>query len=154
MSWSRFIIDHQSSQVFKWPTKSLVEGVGASSPPGQEQAESDGLEHSGHGANGNGIEGTLLGEDLADELLVVGKEVSSLSKTEGGKSNCRQKTYTRSGASEEDQCSKVRSALVAQSACGVDQSSHTVGLDGTSNQGATPCGSGTGSLLGLDELLL
>lgn len=63
-------------------------------------------------------------------------------------------TYTGSGASEENQCAQVRSALVAQSAGGVDQSSHAVGLDGASNQGATPCGGSTGGLLGLDELLL
>lgn len=49
----------------------LVEGVGTSSPPGEEQAESDSLEHPGHSANGNGIKRTLLGEDLADELLVA-----------------------------------------------------------------------------------
>jgi hypothetical protein len=64
------------------------------------------------------------------------------------------KTYTRSGASKEDQCAQVRSALVAQSAGGVDQSSNTVGLDGASNQGAAPGGGSTGGLLGLDELLL
>lgn len=64
------------------------------------------------------------------------------------------KTYTGSRAGEEDQCAQVRSALVAQSAGGVDQSSHTVSLDGASNQGTTPCGSSTGGLLGLDELLL
>lgn len=73
MSWSIFIIDHRSCSQDSKATESLVEGVGASSPPGQEQAESDGLEDSGYRANGNGIKRTLLGEDLADELLIVVK---------------------------------------------------------------------------------
>lgn len=64
------------------------------------------------------------------------------------------KTYTRSGASEEDQCAKVRSALVAQSAGGVDQRSNTVSLHGASNQRAAPGGGSTGGFLGLDKLLL
>lgn len=74
MSWSIFIIDHWSSIAstgIQQRRTSLVEGVGTGSPPGEEQAKADGLEHAGHGANGNGIEGTLLGEDLADELLVA-----------------------------------------------------------------------------------
>lgn len=62
-------------------------------------------------------------------------------------------TYTGSRAGEEDQRSEVCGALVAQGAGGVDQSSDTVGLDGTADEGASPCGGGTGSLLGLDKLL-
>jgi hypothetical protein len=54
----------------------LVEGVGASSPPGQEQAETDGLEYPGYSTHGNGIKRSLLGEDLADELLIASKPVS------------------------------------------------------------------------------
>ena len=51
----------------------LVEGVGASSPPGQEQAEADGLENPGYGTHGNGIKRSLFGENLADELLIMVK---------------------------------------------------------------------------------
>jgi hypothetical protein len=46
----------------------LVEGVGAGSPVGEEQAEADGLEDTGNGADGNGVKRTLLGEDLGDNL--------------------------------------------------------------------------------------
>ena len=46
----------------------LVEGVGAGSPVGEEQAEADGLEDTGKGANGDGVKRTLLGEDLGNEL--------------------------------------------------------------------------------------
>lgn len=43
---------------------------------------------------------------------------------------------------------------MAESASGVDQSTDTVGLDGATGEGASPCSRGGGSLLGLEELLL
>ena len=46
----------------------LVEWVGVGSPVGEEQAEADGLEDAGERTDGDGVEGTLLGEDLRDEL--------------------------------------------------------------------------------------
>lgn len=45
-----------------------VEWVGASSPVGEEQAETDGFEHASEGTDGDGIERTFLCEDLGDEL--------------------------------------------------------------------------------------
>jgi hypothetical protein len=46
----------------------LVKGVSAGSPPGKEQTETDGLENSRDGSNGNSVKRSLLGKDLADEL--------------------------------------------------------------------------------------
>lgn len=63
-------------------------------------------------------------------------------------------TYRRSGASHEDQTAQVGGTLVAQRAGGVDESTHTVGLDGGADDGRAPRGGGTGGLLGPDELLL
>lgn len=48
----------------------LVKWVGAGSPVGEEQAESDGLEDTGNGADGNGIKWSLLSDKLGDELDV------------------------------------------------------------------------------------
>ncbi|KAI6763737.1 hypothetical protein HG530_007526 [Fusarium avenaceum] len=63
-------------------------------------------------------------------------------------------TYTGSGGSKEDERSEVSSALVAQGASGVDESTDTVGLESRASEGRTPGESSTGSLLGADELLL
>ena len=52
-----------------WDIGNLVEGVGAGSPVGEEQAETDSLEDAAHGADGNGISRTLLGDDLGDDLM-------------------------------------------------------------------------------------
>ena len=46
----------------------LVEWVGVGSPVGEEQAEADGLEDASERTDGDGVEGTLLGKDLRDEL--------------------------------------------------------------------------------------
>lgn len=46
----------------------LVEGVGAGAPPSEDQAEADRLEDTGESANGNGVKGPFLGENLGDEL--------------------------------------------------------------------------------------
>jgi hypothetical protein len=40
----------------------------AGSPVGEEQAEADSLKDSGNGANSDGVEGTLLGDDLGNDL--------------------------------------------------------------------------------------
>jgi hypothetical protein len=66
----------------------------------------------------------------------------------------RRITYTGSGGSKEDERSEVSSALVAQGASGVDESTNTVGLESRASEGRTPGESSTGSLLGADELLL
>lgn len=39
-----------------------------SSPPGEEQAEANGLEDASKGTDGDGVHGALLSEDLRDEL--------------------------------------------------------------------------------------
>jgi hypothetical protein len=52
-------------------TRRLVEGVGAGSPVGEEQAEADSLKDTGNGADSNGVKRTLLGEDLGDNLHAV-----------------------------------------------------------------------------------
>lgn len=46
----------------------LVKRVGTRSPPGEEQTETHGLEHTADGTDSNGVQGSLLGEDLGDEL--------------------------------------------------------------------------------------
>ena len=46
----------------------LVEGVGAGSPVGEEEGETDGLHDAGDGTDGDGIERALLGDDLGDDL--------------------------------------------------------------------------------------
>ena len=50
-----------------------VKWVGAGSPVGQEQAQANSLENASEGANGNGVERSLLGDDLGDELNVTGQ---------------------------------------------------------------------------------
>ena len=58
-------------------------------------------------------------------------------------------TYAWCGASHEDQTAQVGSALVTQSTSGVDQSTNAVGLNRATDEGGTPCGGGSGGLLGL-----
>jgi hypothetical protein len=55
----------------------LVEGVGAGSPVGEEQAEADGLEDTGNGTDSDGVKRALLGNDLGDDLDVVRKHIAS-----------------------------------------------------------------------------
>lgn len=63
-------------------------------------------------------------------------------------------SYGGSRAGEEDQRAEVSSALVAESAGGVDEGTNTVRLHGGADEGSAP-GSGSGSgLLALEELLL
>ena len=54
--------------LYHYGARRLVEGVGAGSPVGEEQAEADGLEDTGNGADGNGVERALLSENLGDDL--------------------------------------------------------------------------------------
>jgi hypothetical protein len=63
-------------------------------------------------------------------------------------------TYCRSRAGKEDQGAEVSSALVAEGASGVDESTNTVCLDTGADEGSSPGGCGRGGLLGLEELLL
>lgn len=62
-------------------------------------------------------------------------------------------TYRGSGGGHEDEGAKVGSALVAQGASGVDQSTDAVRLDGGTGERAGPGGGGASGLLGLEELL-
>lgn len=64
------------------------------------------------------------------------------------------RTYRRSRASHEDQTAHVGSALVAEGASGIEQSTDAVRLDTGADEGGTPGGSGGSSLLALEELLL
>ena len=52
-----------------YQARRLIEGVGAGSPVGEEQAETDGLKDAGKSADGDGVHGALLGDDLGDNLL-------------------------------------------------------------------------------------
>jgi hypothetical protein len=49
----------------------LVEGVGAGSPVGEEQGETDGLEGAGKSTDGDSVHGALLGEHLGDDLVNI-----------------------------------------------------------------------------------
>lgn len=53
------------------PCTYLVEGVGAGSPVGEEHGETDGLSDAGSSTDGDGVQGTLLGDDLGDDLWEV-----------------------------------------------------------------------------------
>jgi hypothetical protein len=78
-------------------TRRLVEGVGAGSPVGEEQAKADGLEDTGNGADSNGIKRALLGEDLGDDLGCVSLVFTKRQK------KLRVMTYRGSSGSHEDQ---------------------------------------------------
>lgn len=54
-------------------TGNLVEGVGAGSPVGEEERKTNGLEGAGKGTDGDGVKGTLLSEDLGDDLHSVSR---------------------------------------------------------------------------------
>ena len=49
-------------------TTSLVEWVGAGAPVCKEHAQADGLEDASQDANGNGVERSLFGDDLREDL--------------------------------------------------------------------------------------
>lgn len=56
----------------------LLEWVGTSSPPCEEDGQPNCLEHLGDSAGGDGVEGSLLSEGLRDELIgVVSMKVRS-----------------------------------------------------------------------------
>jgi hypothetical protein len=107
----------------------LVEGVGAGSPVGEEQAEADGLEDTGNGTDSDGVKRTLLGDDLGDDLHDIRNGIVTC---EDGM------TYRRSSGSHEDQGAEVSSALVGEGTSSIDESTNTVCLDGRANNGATP----------------
>ena len=52
-------------------SRRLLEGVGAGSPVGEEHAEADGLEDTGKSTDGDGVKGTLLGQDLGEDLVMI-----------------------------------------------------------------------------------
>jgi hypothetical protein len=143
------ILSHQD-EILKLPytllwARCLVEGVGAGSPVGEEQAKADGLENTGNGTDSNGVERTLLGEDLGDNLFCVSIYAWELRIA---------MTYRWCGGSHEDQWAEVSSALVGEGTGSVDQSTNTVCLDGRADNGATPGGSGGCGLLAVEVLLL
>jgi len=97
----------------------LLKGVGSCSPPGEEYREADGLKDLGEDANADGLHGTLLDEDLVEEL----GQLSVFKVKRGGR-----KTYGGSVAGHKDQSAEIGGALVAQRARGVDEGTHAVGL--------------------------
>ena len=55
----------------------LREGVGPGAPPGQKQRQANRLEDLGRSADGNGVDGALLGENLVEVLGIVQLATSS-----------------------------------------------------------------------------
>lgn len=49
-------------------------------PPGEEQGQSNCLKDTGHSTNCNGVQRSLLCEDLGDELFLVSKQNPGMSK--------------------------------------------------------------------------
>lgn len=47
---------------------SLVEGVGAGAPPGEEDGKTDSLEDLGSDSDADGVKGTLLSDGLDEDL--------------------------------------------------------------------------------------
>jgi hypothetical protein len=88
----------------------LVEWVGAGSPPGKEQAETNRLEDTGKGTDCDSVKWALLRENLSDELGELSIDFSAIQKL----------TYRWGGAGHEDQTSEVCSSLVAESPSGID----------------------------------
>jgi hypothetical protein len=107
---------------------SLVKGVGARSPPGEEHAETDRLEDLGDDADTDRLDGALLNEDLVEEGWGVA----------GGK----------------DERAEVGRALVAEGAGCVDQGAHAIGLQGRAEERGAPGDGCAGGLLRAEELLL
>lgn len=73
--------------------------------------------------------------------------------TGGCNKGCAFWTYRWSAGGEEDERAEVGGALVAQRAGGIDQSTHTVGLDGGAGERGAPGRGARCGLLGLEELL-
>ncbi|KAK6864361.1 hypothetical protein PG995_000889 [Apiospora arundinis] len=129
-----------------------VQTVGAGAPPRKEEGQANGLEGLGGGADGDSVDGALLREELS-EVLRHGcqhyKFIRWLREEEEG----LKRAYSGSGSGHVNQSTEVGSALIAESASGVDESTNTVGLEGGADQRGAPGDGGRGSLLGLDELL-
>ena len=123
----------------------LVEWVGASSPPGEEQTKADCLEDTSESADGHGIHRTSLGENLRDNLVTF-ISILHISYVDV--------TYTWCRAGHEDQATEISGSLVAQGTCCVDEGSDTIRLNGAANNGSTPGSGGTSSLLALEKLFL
>ena len=86
----------------------LVKGVGARSPPGEEQAQADSLKDAGKSANSDGLSGTLLGEDLGNELY--SRRIRYMPM--GYQLRGERETYRGRRAGHEDQGSEVGGSLV------------------------------------------
>jgi len=126
---------------------SLREQVWAGTPVSEEEGQTDGLEDAGEGADGDGVERALLGEDLGDDLLYHNQQ---------NHSPCRKlmETHGRCRAGHEDQAAHVGGALVAEGTGGVQERADAVRLHGRADGGSAVRGGGRCGLLGLEELLL
>jgi len=66
---------HTQSKARENPSiRCLVEGVGASSPVGEEHAESNSLHDAGKSTNSNSVDGALLSQDLGDDLVQLARK--------------------------------------------------------------------------------
>ena len=119
----------------------LVEGVGTSSPPGEEDGEANRLEDSGESTYSYGVEWTFLSHNLRDNLLHR-QQLNVLNHIVNA-----ERTHRRSSGGEEDQRTKIGCAFVAEGTSRVDQSTNAIGLNGGPDERTTPGGSGSGSLL-------
>lgn len=130
----------------------LFEGVGASSPPGEEAGQADGLNGLCQNGHGDGLKGLVLLEDLGEVLrdcqnratrseksvvhvLTVGAEVAR---------KIRPPRYDaprvrQSGHAEGISYSCEEHTLVGESASGVDQSADGVALAQAAEEGGSPC---------------
>lgn len=107
---------------------SEVQRAGSGTPPGHEDGKTDSLKELGQNADADSLQRTPLNQQLADECGSAGRG--------------------------EDESAEVGSALVAESASGVDESTDTVGLEGGTDESAAPCGDSTSGLAGTGKLLL
>jgi hypothetical protein len=122
------IIDRTCSHSY-FRLNTLVEWVGACSPIGEEQAETDGFEHAAKSTNGKGIYRSLLNQDsrhklLTNSLATVLLEIKSF----------RIGTYRWGSRCKENQTTEVGSTLVCQGTSGINESSNTISLETRSDE--------------------
>ena len=89
----------------------LVEWVGAGSPPGEEQAQANGLEDAGKSSDSNSIERAFFREYLRDKLITNSVLLTLIKPPVPKKTNGM--TYRWCGTGHENQASQVGSTLIA-----------------------------------------
>ena len=91
----------------------LLEGVGACSPPREEDREADGLEELGDDVQADGLEAALLGKGLGEELERKGWRALA-STTSSSAREPREATRERGGPNDDRQEKLTPGALVAR----------------------------------------